>query len=1016
MVNSSLPRIALLLVTCWSAWLCESKLVRADGPRTAEQTVASFKVLDKLEVQVFASEPMIANPTNITVDDLGRVWVCDVVNYRKNQGKRVAGDRILILEDKDGDGLADISTVFYQGHDVNSAMGICVLGNKVIVSCSPNIFMFTDEDGDGRADKKSLLFTNTGVLQHDHSAHAFVFGPDGCLYWNIGNEHHGVFKPDGKAVVDIFGRTVQKNGNPYRQGMAFRQDLSGKEFEVLAHNIRNSYELTVDAFGRVWFTDNDDDGNRGTRFCYTLNGGNYGYTDEVSGKSWRTNSRMGMSLEIPERHWHQNDPGSIPNVLNNGSGSPAGVEVYEADLLPNRIRGGVVHCDPGHNVVRVYLPVKQDSGYTAETIELIDGRNDPWFRPVDSSTAPDGSLLIADWYDPGLGGHRQADIDRGRIYRIAPRGSKYHCSKVDYENPDSACLALCSGNSSARFSAWSALAAKGVGAEKALLKLSHNADARARARAYWLLTLLPESGASHLKQAAKDPDERVRAAATRMTTNLDIVTAQSLLDELVDDPSTLVQRAAAIALRRYYQHSFSCELWARLAEQFDGTDRWYLEALGLSAEMQWDRCLDKWLNRVGSEAWRTPAGRKLIWRSRGTRTLEMLTALLADPATPSEELPMLLRAIDFNEAKNRNTLLLDLIENSRDLPPQRWELIASEALKRLSPETLGPRFHQVLSQVLENITHDDTRNFLVMQYQVESRYIDLYTQSLGKFADTGKGVELLRFLVQQSFTEPLESQLSSGGISGTQLARMLALTMEPKALKLLEPLVNDSNVDPDLRREAIRSIATSKSGAEQLVKLAEKDQLDQSMRRTLHFALKTSPWTELSQRVVLLQSEGDQTESEQLPIAEWMRLPGAPDRGKQLFLGKANCASCHKFGNEGNEIGPSLAEIGNKLSRTGMYESILFPSAAISHNYESYIAVTDGGLAITGILISESEETITLKTDKALVRELRRDELEEFEKLDVSLMPSGLHRLISPLELADLVAYLSTLKAKPAED
>ena len=993
----------------------------AAGPLVPGKTTAALKVYGDhgasgdLEVQLFASEPMITNPTNIAVDGRGRVWLCDVVNYQGNQGKRPAGDRILVLEDEDGDGRADTSTVFYQGHDVDCAKGICILGSRVLVSCSPEVFALTDTDGDGRADKKEVLYTKTGDRQHDHSAHAFVFGPDGCLYWNMGNANAGVFDVDGNVVVDIFGRPVVNHGKPYRQGMAFRQSVAGDKFEVLAHNLRNSYELTVDAFGDVWFTDNDDDGNRGTRFCYALEGGNYGYTDELTGQGWRFDGRTGKSSSIPLRHWHQNDPGSIPNVLNNGSGSPAGVEVYEADLLPQRLRGGIVHCEPGHNVVRVYLPTAAGAGYTAESIELIDGRGDPWFRPVDAATAPDGSLMIADWYDPGVGGHRQADIERGRIYRVAPRGSAYRCGSSDLKDPAAACVALCNGNYAVRYAAWTALAAQGIAAEPALQQLAQSEDSRARARAYWLLTRLPEKSAGYLDQAAHDPDPRVRAAATRMTSHVVPSHVAAVLDQLVDDPAAQVRRSVAIALRRYHQQEFMPPLWARLAEQFDGADRWYLEALGLAAEMDWDRCLDAWLAHSGALAWRTPAGRMLIWRSRGKQTIEKLTALLADPATPRDELPMLLRAIDFNNTENRDAALISLAASSLSLPQNRRELVASEALLRLPPTSTGPQWEEVLDRLLSGMAHDKNYALLVRHFHRKDRYADLFSLAVGSMADTDEGIELLRFLVQQHFLEPMQSQLGKGDVAGAQFARMLALTAEPAALKLLMPLVNDVQADADSRREAVRAIANNQAGAERLVQLAETGQLEDSMQAALLFTLRTSPWKELRQRAARLQPDGADAvaEAKQLPVAEWLKMSGDAQRGQQLFAGKANCATCHKVGDVGKEVGPALTEIGSKLSRTGMYEAILYPSAAISHNYEAYLALTDAGMAVTGVLISETDETVTLKTDKAVIRELRRAELEAYEKIDISLMPSDLLKLVTPQEMADLVAYLSELKQKP---
>ncbi|MEZ6114337.1 MAG: NPCBM/NEW2 domain-containing protein, partial [Pirellulaceae bacterium] len=283
----------------------------------AEDAVAGLDVADDLEATLVASEPELLSLTNLDIDHRGRIWVCEVVNYRKHNGKREEGDRILILEDTDGDGVADKTKVFYQGRDIDSAMGICVLGNKVIVSASPNVWVFTDENGDDQPDKKELLFTKTGQPQHDHSAHSFLFGPDGKLYWNFGNTGKSVHDKDGQPVVDLAGNTVVDNGKPYFGGMPFRCNLDGTEFEVLGHNFRNNYEVSVDSFGTLWQSDNDDDGNRGVRINYVMEYGNYGYRDEMTGAGWQA-ERTNWESEIPLRHWHLNDPGVVPNLLQTG--------------------------------------------------------------------------------------------------------------------------------------------------------------------------------------------------------------------------------------------------------------------------------------------------------------------------------------------------------------------------------------------------------------------------------------------------------------------------------------------------------------------------------------------------------------------------------------------------------------------------------------------------------------------------------------------------------------------------
>src|SRR5947207_120265 len=462
MKQTSLKTTVLSSTFAVSIFIAQTNAIAANragvGPDAARESVKKFTVAAGLEASLFASEPMVRNPTDMDIDERGRIWITEGVNYRSTFQKwgilQPAGDRIVILEDTNGDGVADKETVFYQDPSINAALGICVLGGKVIVSSSPNIFVLTDTDGDGKADKRELLFTGISGKDHDHGAHAFVFGPDGKLYFNFGNEgrqlyypvnkelplHGAIDKVEMKPVVDLAGNEVNNLGKPYRMGMAFRCNSDGSGVETLGWNFRNNYEVAVDSFGTLWQSDNDDDGNRGVRINYVMEFGNYGYLEEMTGAGWPAGWNKAKSKGAPEDEkifyeWHQYDQGVVPNLLHTGAGSPTGILVYEGKLLPDVFRNQVIHCDAGPRVVRAY-PVQPDcAGYSARIVNILSsGEEDKWFRPSDVCVAPDGSIYIADWNDAGVGGHYMADQQleelTGRVYRVAPKGSNPSVRKL----------------------------------------------------------------------------------------------------------------------------------------------------------------------------------------------------------------------------------------------------------------------------------------------------------------------------------------------------------------------------------------------------------------------------------------------------------------------------------------------------------------------------------------------------------------------------------------------------------
>jgi putative membrane-bound dehydrogenase-like protein len=598
--------------------------------RSSKYAVAGLTVAEGLEATLFASEPTITNPTNIDVDHLGRVWVCEAYNYRPNithNPVHKEGDRILILEDTNGDGKSDKTTVFYQGPELNAPLGVWVMGNDVIVSQSPYVWKFTDADGDGKADKKEVIFEGVGGEQHDHGMHAFTLGPDGKLYFNFGNEGGQLLDGKGKPVAGKDGQPI--DFKKLKQGMVFRCDPDFKNVEVLGNNFRNNYEVAVDSYGTMWQSDNDDDGNKGVRINYVMQYGNYGYTDELTGAGWRA-SRTNMEDSIPLRHWHLNDPGVVPNLLQTGSGSPTGMVVYEGRLLPKVYQDQMIHCEPGHNVVRSYPVQKSGAGYIARIVNVVDGKRDQWFRPSDVCVAPDGSLIVSDWYDPGVGGHQAGDQAKGRLYRVAPSNTPYRIPTADFVTVKGAVAGLQSPNLSVRYLSWNALVKMGSAAVSPLEKLfaDQKGDPRMRARALWFLSKL-DGSKKYLDKAIKDTNPDIRITALRAASEIKTVDVANYIKLVINDPEAQVRRECALILHGNKSPE-AAALWTKLAQQYDGKDRWYLEALGIGADGQWDSFFKSWQAAAGANPIGTAAGKDIVWRARTKESVPLLASLAGD--------------------------------------------------------------------------------------------------------------------------------------------------------------------------------------------------------------------------------------------------------------------------------------------------------------------------------------------------------------------------------------------------
>ncbi len=968
----------------------------------ATHALKGLQIDPELEITTFATEPMLKNPTNMDIDSKGRVWITEAFNYRPAiAGNPVnpAGDRIIILEDTNGDGKADNEKVFYQSPELNAPLGIAVLDSMVIVAQSPYIWKFFDDNHDDKADRKEIMFQGIGGEQHDHGAHAFTFGPDGKLYFNLGNEGKQLLDAKGKPVLDQDGDEI--GPKKYKQGMVFRCNLDGSQVECLGQNFRNNFEVAVDSYGAMWQSDNDDDGNKGVRINSVFEHGNYGYTDEMTGEGWYV-QRTNMEKEVPLQHWHLNDPGVVPNLLQTGSGSPTGILVYEGNLLPSKFQNQIIHADAGPNVVRAYPTKAQGAGYSASILNLVEGVKDQWFRPADVTVAPDGSLFIADWYDPGVGGHQAGDQNKGRIYRISPKNTPYFVKKTRLDSPIGAITALFNSNLATRYLGYKALQQMGEKAQKDIASIFQSeTNPRLKARLFWILAQGTD-GLSYIDKALNNPSEEWRMMAIRAAKMRPFSTWKALAHRAVNDANVQVKRELAIALH-HVKDAEADDIWAKLASQHTGTDRWYLEALGIGADKLWESRLTAYLATKPADS---PAFRDIIFRSRTELANSYIFQYLKE-SKPLDEKLRYFRALDFIPGEQKSVLLVDLI--NKDLKNDPAATLV--AIRHLSPAYVQKNelAKKTLIKLLPKDNIDEYTK-LIEKYNLAELKPDLMTVILSNKGGRQAAKALYALPNGGQF---IKTSFEKGNNSVKRsIIDAIRWQGNKESIALLSQTLQNTKLDLIVRKDAAKGIGNSYPAGEDFVLQSLKDKkipenLIPSVVESVSKAWRKGVRLEANGYLSGAQSA---SKTKHPPLNDLINLKGVAKNGIKVFV--EQCAMCHQINNEGIDFGPKLSEIGSKLSKEGMYLSILHPNAGIGFGYESFEITTKKGDVYQGIITSKNETDIILKLPGGSVQNFKTSALKSVKQLDNSMMPDGLADGLSTSELSDLVEYLSTLKKK----
>ncbi|RRB02234.1 PVC-type heme-binding CxxCH protein [Larkinella rosea] len=961
-----------------------------------KRELESFKIADGFEVSLFASEPLVAKPIQMNWDADGRLWVVSSTAYPHLKTGEEGNDKVFVLEDTDGDGKADKSTIFAEG--LITPTGILPGDGGVYVANSTEILHLMDTDGDGKADKRRRVLYGFGTADVHHLIHTFRWGPEGKLYFNQSIYTY--------SHVETPGGIKRLEG-----GGVWQLNPKNLELDIYARGLINPWGLQFDRWGQSFLTDGA--GGEGINYAFP-------------GATFVT------------------APGAarILRGLNPGQPKHSGLDVVSGRHLPESWLGSVITNDFRANRINRFKLEEQGSGYASKQVEDLLWTDHVAFRPVDINVGPDGAIYVADWYNPIIQ-HGEVDFhdprrdkEHGRIWRIVaknrPLVKKPQLSKASVGE---LLETLKLPEDWTRAQARQLLKERGAtevvpalqkwmqGLDKQEANYEHNL-----LEALWVYQSVEVVNEPLLLSLLNAQSHNARAAALRALEfwSAKLSNVPALLAKAVSDKHPQVRLEAVIALRKIPSAEAARTALVVLENPMD-------EFLDYALWQTVRELEPQWLAKLKAEPGFLGNARKTAFALKSVSSpaaVSQLAQLYQKDQVPEEYQKDALASI----AKFGNGADVDLLfDKAVQGNAGQNKAVAAQLVTLVEAAGRGVKPSQNLNRITGFIGNEDDA--------IATSAIRLI--GLWKLADqTGTLVNLtqkgetttkkaaLNALASLDTEQSRKALVDMTGVKNSPEIRMAAtaqlVSVNPAeaariAGDLLRSLPAQTDVS-ELFQAFILNKASLQALADELVARKIPENRAKEGRQIMQRRVPYNRRGEAAVKAVALalEASGGTLPTEKMPqelnaqaissLAKTVAETADPVKGELVFRKTAlTCQTCHAIGGAGGRIGPDLSSLGTSSPVETIIKSILYPNESIKEGYELQRIAKKDGSDMMGYIVSNGTSDIVVRDITGQEVSIPKSQINVMEKVPGSLMPPGLTASLDKNEFINLIGFLSKM-------